>query len=35
VFTYNWQTGASWSGCRKLTIKLKDNVLHELVFKFQ
>lgn len=35
VFTYNWQTGASWTGCRKLVIKLKDGNLHELVFKFQ
>jgi len=34
-FTYNWQTSASWTGCRKLTIKLKDNSLHELRFKFQ
>jgi hypothetical protein len=35
VFTYNWQTGASWSGCRKIVIKLKDNVNHELIFRFQ
>jgi hypothetical protein len=35
VFTYNWQTGASWTGCRKLVIKLKDGGLHELIFKFQ
>jgi sugar lactone lactonase YvrE len=35
VFTYNWQTGANWSGCRKLVIKLKDGNLHELIFKFQ
>jgi hypothetical protein len=34
-FTYNWQTGASWTGCRRLTIKLKDNSLHELRFRFQ
>jgi sugar lactone lactonase YvrE len=34
-FVYNWQTTASWTGCRKLTIKLKDNSLHELRFKFQ
>jgi hypothetical protein len=33
-FVYNWQTGASWTGCRKLTIKLKDNSTHELRFKF-
>ena len=35
AFTYNWQTGASWTGCRKLTIKLRDNTLHELRFRFQ
>jgi hypothetical protein len=35
TFTYNWQTSASWTGCRKLTIKLRDNTLHELRFKFQ
>ena len=35
TFTYNWQTGASWTGCRKLTIKLRDNTLHELRFRFQ
>jgi hypothetical protein len=35
VFTYNWQTSASWTGCRKLVIKLKDGVQHELIFKFQ
>jgi sugar lactone lactonase YvrE len=34
-FVYNWQTSTSWTGCRKLTIKLKDNSLHELRFKFQ
>jgi len=35
MFTYNWQTSTSWTGCRKLTIKLRDNTLHELRFKFQ
>jgi hypothetical protein len=35
TFTYNWQTSASWTGCRKLTIKLRDNSVHELRFKFQ
>lgn len=35
TFTYNWQTSASWTGCRKLTIKLRDNTLHELRFRFQ
>ena len=35
TFTYNWQTNASWTGCRKLTIKLRDNTLHELRFRFQ
>lgn len=35
VFTYNWQTGGSWTGCRKLTIRLRDNSLHELRFRFQ
>jgi sugar lactone lactonase YvrE len=35
AFTYNWQTDSSWTGCRKLTIKLKDNSTHELRFKFQ
>jgi NHL repeat len=35
TFVYNWQTSASWTGCRKLTIKLKDNSVHELRFKFQ
>jgi len=35
TFTYNWQTSTSWTGCRKLTIKLRDNTLHELRFKFQ
>ena len=35
TFTYNWQTNAGWTGCRKLTIKLRDNTLHELQFKFQ
>jgi hypothetical protein len=34
-FVYNWQTSAGWTGCRKLTIKLKDNTTHELRFKFQ
>ena len=34
-FVYNWQTNAGWSGCRKLTIKLKDGSLHEIRFKFQ
>ena len=34
-FVYNWQTSASWTGCRKLTIKLKDSSTHELRFKFQ
>jgi hypothetical protein len=34
-FVYNWQTSSSWTGCRKLTVKLKDNSLHELRFKFQ
>jgi len=34
-FVYNWQTSSSWTGCRKLTIKLKDGSLHELRFKFQ
>ena len=34
-FVYNWQTSASWTGCRKLSIKLKDNSVHELRFKFQ
>lgn len=34
-FTYNWQTGSSWTGCRKLTIKLRDKSLHELRFRFQ
>ena len=34
-FVYNWQTSAGWTGCRKLTIKLKDNSTHELRFKFQ
>jgi len=35
TFIYNWQTSTSWTGCRKLTIKLRDNTLHELRFKFQ
>jgi hypothetical protein len=35
TFTYNWATDGSWTGCRKLTIKLKDNSTHELRFKFQ
>lgn len=35
TFTYNWQTSSSWTGCRKLTIKLRDNTLHELRFRFQ
>ncbi|HTU68093.1 MAG TPA: PxKF domain-containing protein [Steroidobacteraceae bacterium] len=35
VFTYNWQTSTSWTNCRKLVIKLKDDSLHELIFKFQ
>ena len=34
-FVYNWQTNASWTGCRKLSIKLKDNSVHELRFRFQ
>ena len=34
-FVYNWQTSSAWTGCRKLTIKLKDNTTHELRFKFQ
>ncbi|HEV7606282.1 MAG TPA: PxKF domain-containing protein [Steroidobacteraceae bacterium] len=35
TFTYNWATSSGWTGCRKLTIKLKDNSLHELRFKFR
>jgi hypothetical protein len=35
TFTYNWATSADWTGCRKLTIKLKDNTTHVLRFKFQ
>jgi hypothetical protein len=35
TFTYNWQTGGNWSGCRRLTIKLRDNSTHELRFRFQ
>jgi len=35
TFIYNWQTNASWTGCRKLTIKLRDSTTHELRFKFQ
>jgi hypothetical protein len=35
TFTYNWTTDAGWTGCRKLTIKLKDNSTRELRFKFQ
>jgi hypothetical protein len=35
TFTYNWQTNAGWTGCRKLIIKLKDNSTHEARFKFQ
>lgn len=35
TFTYNWQTSASWTGCRKLTIRLRDNTLRELRFRFQ
>ena len=35
TFTYHWQTNASWTGCRKLTIKLKDQTTHELRFRFQ
>jgi sugar lactone lactonase YvrE len=35
TFTYNWQTGASWSGCRRISIRLKDNVTRELIFRFQ
>jgi hypothetical protein len=34
TFTYNWATDASWTGCRKLVVKLKDNTTHELRFKF-
>ena len=35
TFTYNWQTGTSWSGCRKLTLKWRDGSLRELRFRFQ
>ena len=35
TFTYNWQTNAGWTGCRKLVIKLKDNSTHEARFKLQ
>ena len=35
TFTYNWQTNAGWTGCRKLSIKLRDGTMHELQFKFQ
>ena len=35
TFTYNWQTGANWSGCRKLSLKLRDGSLRELRFRFQ
>jgi len=34
-FVYNWQTNPGWTGCRRLTIKLKDNTTHELRFRFQ
>jgi len=35
-FTYNWQTDASWAGtCRRVNIRLGDNSVKELVFRFQ
>jgi sugar lactone lactonase YvrE len=34
-FVYNWQTSASWTGCRKLTIRLRDNSTWEARFRFQ
>ena len=35
TFTYNWQTSGNWTGCRRLTIKLRDNRTQELRFRFQ
>ena len=35
TFTYNWQTDAGWTGCRKLTLRLRDNSQRELRFRFQ
>ena len=35
TFIYNWQTDAGWTGCRKLTLRLRDNSQRELRFRFQ
>jgi sugar lactone lactonase YvrE len=35
TFTYNWQTDWGWSGCRRLTLRLRDNSVRELHFRFQ
>ena len=35
AFTYNWQTSPSWTGCRKVVIKLKDNSTWEARFRLQ
>ncbi len=35
VFTYNWQTDASWTGCRRVQVRFSDNSIREVVFRFQ
>jgi hypothetical protein len=35
VFTYNWQSSSSFTGCKQIFITLKDGTQHDLVFKFQ
>ena len=35
TFTYHWATDAGWTGCRKLTLRLRDNSQRELRFRFQ
>jgi hypothetical protein len=35
AFTYNWQTSVSWTGCRKVVVKLKDNSTWEARFRLQ
>ena len=34
-FTYNWQTDAGWTGCRRVQIRFSDNSMREVVFRFQ
>ena len=35
AFTYNWATDAGSTGCRRVQLRLGDNSVRELVFRFQ